>query len=165
MVSCRWPSLILLFAFAFVPVAISETAALIPQASDSSPKASGSLAGLEMLSDPEGLDWNEYVHHVYLAVKKKFTTTELPDSAKKGEEGTVRVEFQIQRDGQILEDSLFLIGSSKKDMDDVCLGAIKGAAPYQHLPDTFRGPSIKLRLTFYFNVPKAAQPLPNGSKH
>jgi TonB family protein len=153
-ITCRSPALILLCAFAFTSVAISEGTPT-RQAGGSTPNNSDISGGIVMLSDPEGLDWNEYIRNVYVAIRKKFTTTELPDSAKKGEKGTVRVEFQIRRDGQVPEDSLFLIGSRNKDMDDFCLGAIKAAAPFQHLPEEYRGSSIKLRETFYFNVPKS----------
>jgi outer membrane biosynthesis protein TonB len=47
--------------------------------------------------------------------------------------------------------------SGKKDMDEACLSAIKTASPFEHLPEAFHSPSIKLRLTFYFNVPKDSQ--------
>jgi TonB family protein len=127
------------------------------QASDSTSKGTGYKTVFVLLSDPEGIDWAPYLHEVYLSTKQKLTATGLPESAKRGEPGTVRIEFRIDRDGKVPEDSLFLITSGKKDMDDACLAAIRAAGPFNHLPETFHGPFIKLRQTVYFNVPKDSQ--------
>ena len=65
--------MILLFASILVSVASSE-AGLRAQTSDTGSKPSTTPGvGVEMLSDPEGLNWNEYIRHVYLAANKKFT--------------------------------------------------------------------------------------------
>ena len=127
------------------------------QASDATQKAKGYNTVFVLLSDPESIDWAPYLHQVYLSTKQKLTATGLPESAKRGEPGTVRIEFRIDRDGKVPEDSLFLITSGKKDMDDACLAAIRAAGPFNHLPETFHGSFIKLRQTVYFNVPKDSQ--------
>jgi hypothetical protein len=62
MMAHRLPLLILVFASLFVPVAISQTG-LVPQSSGTSVKTSGGPGG-KLLSDPQGLDWNEYLRHV-----------------------------------------------------------------------------------------------------
>jgi TonB family protein len=161
-VTHRIPILIFLFVCISATVAISRAEffpieGAPPQTSDPTPKAKGHNTGLVLLSDPEGMDWAPYMRQVHLSINRNLTATALPESAKRGETGTVRIEFRIQQDGKVPEDSLFLITSGKKDMDDACLAVIRAAGPFEHLPEAFHGPFIKLRQTFYFNVPKDSQ--------
>jgi TonB family protein len=77
----------------------------------------------------------------------------MPPSVEKGDKGVVSIQFRVQQDGKIPEDSLKVLSSSgKKEFDDAGLNAIRDAAPFDHLPSKFSHPFIELRMAFYYNV-------------
>lgn len=114
-------------------------------------------AGLEMLSDTEGIDFNAYLREVYLSVKKRWVAN-MPPSAEKGQQGSNTVEFRVLRDGNVPKDySRIVIRSEKSDFDAASLQAIREAAPFSHLPEKFSQPFIVLRITFYYNISQKPQ--------
>jgi TonB family protein len=128
-----------------------------PQTNDSTPKSKPYNTGLELRSDTEGVDFSPYLRQVFLSIRRKWTGV-IPESAKQGETGTVTVQFRIQQDGKVPNDSVKVVFSSgKKDMDDACLTVIRTAGPFEHLPEAFHSPSIELRQIFHFNPPKGSQ--------
>ena len=124
------------------------------QSSDSSHKGELYSPGLEVRSDTEGIDFNVYLRSVFASIRRKFSVA-IPESAKQGEVGTATVQFRIQTDGKVSDDSLkIILSSGKKDMDDACLSAVRAASPFKPLPEAFHGSFIELRETFSFNDPK-----------
>jgi TonB family protein len=73
-----------------------------------------------------------------------------------GEKGTVAVKFIVLTDGSLSEQPPTVESSSgKKELDNASVAAIRASAPFEHLPETFKGSSVELRLTFLYNVPPA----------
>lgn len=127
------------------------------QTSDSTSKNKPYSTGLELRSDTEGVNFSPYLRPVFLAIRHKSAGV-MPESAKQGETGTVTIQFRIQQDGKVSDDSVKVVFSSgKKDMDDACLTVIRTAGPFEHLPEAFHSPFIELRQTFHFSVSKASQ--------
>ena len=124
----------------------------VPQSAGSTPKPGQLGAGLEMLTDTEGIDFNTYLRTVYISVRQNWYAG-MPASVQTGQKGVNRVEFRVMQDGKVPKDFLKLTGpSEKEDLDGASLTAIRAAAPFGHLPEKFSQPSIALRITFYYNM-------------
>lgn len=143
----------LLFASSFPTIA--TTAFLgkdVPQQNGS--VARGYVGGaIQMRSETQGVDFNSYLHDVYLSIKKHWFAN-MPPSVEKGQQGTNSFEFQVLQDGTIPKDSLkIVLSSGKSDFDAASLQGIREAVPFSHLPEKFAQPFIVLRFTFYYNLP------------
>ena len=125
------------------------------QAGDAIPKKPYNT-GLELRSDPEGIDFAPYLRQVFLSIRRKIGS--MPDSVKRGESGNVTVQFRIGKDGKIIDDSVKVVFTNgQKGMDETCLAVIRNIGPFERLPEAFRDPYIELRQTFNFNPPKNQQ--------
>lgn len=123
------------------------------QSAGSLPKGVTAACGIEMLTNTQGVDFNPYIRDVYLSVKKSWYAG-MPPSVVKGQQGVNALEFRILQDGNIPKDFPKITSSSgKNDLDAASVQAIRGAAPFAHLPDKFSQPFVTLRFTFYYNVP------------
>jgi TonB family protein len=126
------------------------------QSGDSSSKGKPFSTGLELRSDPEGVDFGPYLRSVFVSIRRKWTI--MTAETKDPETGTVTVQFRITSDGRVSDDSVkIVLSSGKKEMDDICMKVIRTAAPFEHLPEAFHSPFIELRQTLYFNPPKSPQ--------
>lgn len=113
--------------------------------------------GLQILTPREGLDFTPYVEHLLLALNRN-AMKQMPEDAKMGAMGAVAVVVTIQKDGTLASQGPTIdVGSRYKDMDRAALAAVRASAPFEHLPDGFKGAQMKLRLTFFYNV---TPPLP-----
>ena len=124
-----------------------------PAASQQSSSASTeSTPGIELLTDPKGVDVRPYLTSLMSSVKRKWYQG-MPDSARRGDKGAVSVQFRVQQDGKLLDSSLKISSSSgKQDLDDASLNAIRSAAPFDHLPRNFPQPFMEMRLFFHYNM-------------
>ncbi len=147
--------LLMLVFLASAPPETIEIAALpnnAPQSSGSAPVAKAGCT-IQLLTNPEGADFNNYLHEVYLSVKKHWFAN-LPPSVERGDQGIDSVEFRILQDGSVPKEYVKLIMSSHKTaLDEASLQSIREAAPFSHLPEKFSQPFITLRFTSYYNLP------------
>ncbi len=113
--------------------------------------------GLEILSPTEGFDFTPYIRPLGLVVLQNGTK-QMPEDAKMGEKGAVAVVMTIQKDGTLTgQGPTTDVGSRYKDMDRAALEAVRASAPFERLPDGFKGTELKLRVTFFYTV---SPPLP-----
>jgi TonB family protein len=127
------------------------------QVGDSVSKSKPYSTGLELRSDPEGVEFGPYLRSVFLSIRQKLATV-MPASAKEGEAGTVTVQFHIGQDGKVPDDFVKIVFSSgRKDRDEACLRVIRAAGPFENLPERFHGSFIELRQTFFFGPVKNPQ--------
>ena len=111
-----------------------------------------SAAQVAMLSDSEGVNFNEYLRGVYLSVKKSWFEN-MPATVSLGNQGINSVEFRILQNGSVPQDFVRMVRKSKKsDLDAASLRAVRGAGSFSHLPLKFSQPFIALRFTFYYNI-------------
>lgn len=137
-------------AFAFLPVRAEAQI-------QSPPPGPYCALGLEILSSTEGFDFTPYIKPLGLAVLRNGTK-QMPEDAKMGAMGAVAVLLIIQKDGTLAGQGPTIdVGSRYKDMDRAALEAVRASAPFEHLPDGFKGNELKLRVTFFYNV---SPPLP-----
>jgi TonB family protein len=114
--------------------------------------AAQAYLALEMLTQSEGADLNEYLRNVYGSTKKRWFAN-MPISVAKGNKGVNVVVFRILQDGTVPNEFLKMkMASGKADLDEASLAGIRTAAPFAKLPANFTAPYIELRLTFYYNL-------------
>jgi TonB family protein len=110
-------------------------------------------AGIEMLTDNQGVDFNDYLRRVYLTVKQNWFAV-MPASVQLGDQGVVSLQFKIMRDGSVPDgDPRRVFGSGKEPLDRAAVSSIRASNPFPPLPGQFPGPYIELRFTYYYNLP------------
>jgi outer membrane biosynthesis protein TonB len=110
-------------------------------------------AGIEMLTDREGVDFDDYLRRVYIAVRQNWFAV-MPASVQLGDQGVVSLQFKIMRDGSVPDgDPQRVYGSGKEPLDRAAISSIRASNPFPTLPAQFKGPYIELRFTYYYNLP------------
>ncbi|MGB7437240.1 MAG: TonB C-terminal domain-containing protein, partial [Candidatus Acidiferrum sp.] len=110
-------------------------------------------AGVEMLTDTQGVDFNDYLRRVYITVKQNWFAV-MPASVQLGDQGVVSLQFKIMRDGSVPDgDPQRVFGSGKEPLDRAAISSIRASNPFPTLPAQFQGPYIELRFTYYYNMP------------
>jgi len=106
-----------------------------------------------MLTDTEGVDFNDYLRRVYIAVRNNWYAV-MPASVELGDQGVVSLQFKIMRDGSVPDsDPQRVFGSGKEPLDRAAISSIRASNPFPTLPAQFKGPYIELRFTYYYNMP------------
>ncbi|HUO34820.1 MAG TPA: TonB family protein [Candidatus Acidoferrum sp.] len=113
----------------------------------------GMTSGVQMLTPTEGVDFNSYLQRL-LAILKRNWYAVMPESALMGDRGVVFTTFQINRDGSVPYPDPTLERSSGRDpLDSAAMSAIRASSPFEPLPSQFKGPYIRLRIIFIYNIP------------
>jgi outer membrane biosynthesis protein TonB len=112
----------------------------------------GSAGGaIQMLTDDEGLDWNDYLRRVYIIVKQNWFAV-MPASVQLGDNGKVSLVFKIYKDGNVPDgDPQRYFGSGKEPLDRAAISSIRASNPFPPLPSAFKAPYIELRFTYCYN--------------
>jgi TonB family protein len=109
-------------------------------------------AGIEMLTDTEGVDFNDYFRRIYYIVKGNWEAV-MPPSVELGEQGVVSLHVKIMRDGSVPgPEPVMLYGSGKEPLDRAAVSSIRASNPFPPLPAQFKGPYIEVRYTYYYNI-------------
>jgi hypothetical protein len=109
-------------------------------------------AGIQMLTDNEGIDFQDYLHRVYIKVKQNWEVV-MPASVYLGDQGVVSLQFRIMKDGSVPDgDPAQVFSSGKEPLDRAAFSSIRGSNPFQPLPSGFKAPYIVLRFTYYYNL-------------
>ena len=109
--------------------------------------------GVEILTPHEGVDFKNFETHLLESVKRKWLLV-MPPDAKQGAKGRVVLRLAVQKDGNLLGQSPTVeLRSGKKSLDDAAMAAVRSSAPFDHLPDSFHGSNIELRIPFFYNIP------------
>lgn len=109
-------------------------------------------AGIEMLTDTEGVDFNDYFRRIYYIVKGNWEAV-MPPSVSLGEQGIVSLHVKIMRDGSVPDpEPIMLYGSGKEPLDRAAVSSIRASNPFPPLPAQFKGPYIEVRYTYYYNI-------------
>jgi hypothetical protein len=106
---------------------------------------------LEVTSDMGESNLDSFVQHTYKAVREKALAT-LPKSVARGEQGIVTVQLKLKKDGKLLFLPAILDSSGNQSFEHHAIASIRGAVPFDHLPQSTPVPLV-LRFTFYYNMP------------
>ncbi len=116
-----------------------------------SPRNPGAISGAQILTDTMGVDFDPYLRRVIADIRRNWFAV-MPEIARMGKRGRVVVIFDIQRDGIVPK--LFLASTSGAEpLDRAALAGISASVPFPALPAEFRGPILRLQVTFLYNVP------------
>jgi TonB family protein len=109
-------------------------------------------SALEMLSDPQGIDFRPYLIQVLAAVKRNWQAV-LPESARFGLPGRCAIQFSINRAGGVPK-LVIALPSGTEALDRAAVAGISASNPFPPLPAEFRGSEIHLQLVFSYNMPR-----------
>jgi TonB family protein len=108
-------------------------------------------AGVELKSDPEGVDMKPYLARILTIVRANWRRV-IPESARMGTlRGRTVVEFIINRDGSIPK----LVTSESSGLDPLDRAAIAGLSmsnPLPPLPPEYKGMQVRLAFSFAYNM-------------
>jgi TonB family protein len=112
----------------------------------------GMGAGVQILSDTMGLNWDPWLQRVVAATYRSWLPI-IPISARPplNDKGRVTIKFDVMPDGSVKH--MFLIsGSGEVALDRAAWAGITGAT-YPPLLAEFKGKSLTLAFGFYYNIP------------
>ncbi len=108
-------------------------------------------SNLELLSDPQGVDFRPYLIRVLAAVRKNWFAV-IPESARMGNQrGRVMVQFAIDRSGMVPK-LVISVPSGAQPLDRAAVAGISASNPFPPLPADFKGEQIRLQFTFSYNM-------------
>jgi len=108
-------------------------------------------SGVEMLTDPQGVDFNEYLKKVISEIRTTWEPL-IPEEARPplNKQGEMQIRFTILADGRI--GAMTPEWSTHDDaINRSCWGSITGVGQFPPLPAQFHGPSIELRVHYLVN--------------
>lgn len=108
-------------------------------------------SSLELLSDPQGVDFQPYLIKILASVRRNWFSV-MPESVKLGSRGKVSIQFAIDRSGRVPK-LVIAVPSGADALDRAAVAGISASNPFPPLPGGFRGDQIRLQFTFSYNVP------------
>jgi len=109
-------------------------------------------AGIQMLTDTEGIDFNDYLRRVYYIVQRNWYAV-MPASVSLGDQGVVSLQFKIKQNGEVPDgDPAQVFSSGKEPLDRAAFSSIRASNPFPPLPAGFKADHIELRFTYYYNL-------------
>ncbi len=117
-----------------------------------SPSAPGRIgSSLELLSDPQGIDFKPYLIRILALVRQNWFAI-IPESARTlGNRGIVQLQFIIDRSGQVPK-LVIASPSGSQALDKAAVAGISASVPFPPLPSEFKGQQIRLQFAFKYNV-------------
>ncbi|MCS6951538.1 MAG: TonB family protein [Bryobacterales bacterium] len=113
-----------------------------------SPGYAGSA--LELLSDPQGVDFRPYLIQILSAVRRNWYAV-MPESAKLGRRGRTVIQFAINRDGTVPK-LVIAVPSGTEALDRAAVAGISASHPFPPLPREYQGQQIRLQFVFLYNM-------------
>lgn len=107
---------------------------------------------LELLSDPQGVDFRPYLIRVLAAVRRNWFAV-MPESARMGMRGRAVIQFAIAKDGGVPK-LVISMPSGSEHLDRAAVAGISASNPFPPLPAEFKGSQIRLQLVFAYNMPR-----------
>lgn len=110
----------------------------------------GVVGQAQILTDTQGVNFDPYLQRVVASIRRNWYAV-MPEVARMGKKGRVVVVFEVQRDGMVPK--LFLVSTSGAEpLDRAALAGISSSVPFMPLPSEFKGPLIRLQVTFLYNM-------------
>ncbi len=115
------------------------------------PSPGRAASQLELLSDPQGVDFRPYLIQVLAAVRRNWFAV-YPESARMGLRGRVETEFVIAKDGSIPK--LVIVLHSVPALERAAVAGIDASHPFPPFPAEYNGDRLVLKLVFSYNIPR-----------
>jgi TonB family protein len=107
-------------------------------------------SSLELLSDPEGVDFKPYLIQILSTIRRNWLAV-LPESARLGRRGRVQIQFAVDRSGGIPK-LVIAEPSGAEALDRAAVAGISASNPLPPLPREFKGEQVRLQFTFLYNI-------------
>ncbi len=108
-------------------------------------------SSLELLSDPQGVDFRPYLKRILAIVRRNWFAV-IPESSRYGRRGRTMIQFSISKDGRVPK--LVISGpSGTESLDRAAVAGISASNPFPALPPEFKGEVIRLQFGFSYNMP------------
>jgi outer membrane biosynthesis protein TonB len=107
-------------------------------------------SGIEMLTDPENVDWGPYLRHLLAMIKASWYPL-IPEECYPplSKEGKTLIRFSINKDGSLMANGMHLEDSTHDvAIDKAAWGSITSIGQFPPLPAEFKGPRMELRIQF-----------------
>jgi TonB family protein len=109
-------------------------------------------SALELMSDPQGVDFRPYLIQVLTAVRRSWFSV-MPESVRYGRAGQVVIQFAVDRNGLVTK-LVIASESGAIALDRAAVAGVSGAVPFPPLPAGFKGQEARLQLVFNYNMPR-----------
>jgi TonB family protein len=111
-----------------------------------------SVGNMQLLSDPQNIDFKPYMLQVLNLVRRQWFAV-IPQIARTGRQGIVVLQFSIDRRGQVPK-LVIANTSGTPAFDQAAVASVSASNPFPTLPNDYRGTEIRLQLAFSYNVPR-----------
>ena len=114
------------------------------------PTPGRTATNLELMSDPDGVDMRPYLVKVLASVRRNWQAV-IPESVRLGRRGRVVIQFAIDREGGVPR-LVIATPSGAEPLDRAAVAGVSASNPFPPLPPEFKGGTIRLQLTFSYNM-------------
>jgi TonB family protein len=114
------------------------------------PSQCETCSSLQLLSDPQSVDFAPYLRQVLTVVKRNWMRV-IPEAAHTGRKGVVLLRFTIDRRGVITGLTIFS-PSGTGAFDRAAVTGMSMSNPFPPLPAGYKGDEIRLQMAFSYNV-------------
>ena len=105
---------------------------------------------LQLLSDPQNVDFKPYLQQVLALVKRNWLSV-IPESARLGRRGVVLLQFSIDRRG-LVPKVVIATPSGVEAFDRAAVAGLSMSNPLPPLPTEYKGDQVRLQMAFSYNV-------------
>lgn len=106
------------------------------------------LSNVQLLSDPQGIDFRPYLIQILATVKRNWLAV-MPQSVKLGRRGKVALQFSIRTNG-VVDKVAYVQNSGADALDKAAVAGISASNPFPPLPAGYKGDRIVLQLNFVY---------------
>ncbi len=116
------------------------------------PPSPGNLgSGIELLSDPKGVDFRPYLLQILNSVRRNWHAV-LPESARLGmERGRTGIQFIVGETGNVPK-LVIANPSGSHPLDRAAVAGISASLPFPPLPAEYTGDEVRLQFVFLYNM-------------
>jgi TonB family protein len=107
-------------------------------------------AGLELVSDPSGVDFRPYLTQILAIVRRNWTAV-MPESVRLGLRGRVALQLAIVRSGDVAH-LVYAEKSGARALDEAAVAGVSASNPLPPLPSDFKGDRIVVQFNFVYNM-------------
>jgi TonB family protein len=122
-------------------------------ASDGDNGDPGDVRNMQLLSDPQNIDFKPYMLQVLNKVRAQWFAV-IPQIARTGRQGIVVLQFSVDRRGAVPK-LVIANTSGTVAFDQAAVASVSASNPFPPLPAEYKGTEIRLQLAFSYNVARA----------